>query len=224
MGAQHEVSKPLQIAADRSGTQHAIGRSEITGAPHHMRLTKKLLGTFASILFVTACTDLGSSTSAVSGADDGGVTASDDCTLTQGYWKNHLSAWPVSSLDLGNVTYTKPVLVEILKTPVKGNGLISLAHQLIAAKLNIAAGASSVDISVSIAAADAVIGDLVVGEDELSTSVTAELVGKLDAFNSGNVGPGHCGDNDNDHGDDHERSARTASRHRALLRGQEARA
>lgn len=179
-----------------------------------MRFTKKLFGTFASLLFVGACADLGSSSSSLSGkkSGDAGVQAG-DCTLTQGYWKNHEEAWPVSSLKLGNVTYSKAELLEILRTPVKGNGLISLAHQLIAAKLNVAAGADDADISASINAADDLIGDLEVGADTLPTSETSELVGKLDAFNNGNVGPGHCDDNgggggsddddcDNDHDED----------------------
>ncbi len=166
-----------------------------------MRFTKKLFGTFASLLFVGACADLGSSSSALKGGGDGGVQAG-DCTLTQGYWKNHEEAWPVSSLTLGNVTYTKAELLVIFTTPVKGNGLISLAHQLIAAKLNVAAGADDAAIASTIDAADDLIGDLVVGEDSLSTDAVGDLVGKLDAFNNGDIGPGHCGDNGGGGGDD----------------------
>ena len=127
--------------------------------------------------------------------DAGGAgDAADGCTLTQGYWKNHEEAWPVSSLLLGNRTYAKAELLVILRTPVKGNGLISLAHQLIAAKLNIAAGASDASIAQVILDADALIGNLVVGEAEVKTNVTSGLVGQLDAFNNGNIGPGHCDD------------------------------
>ncbi|HEU0030095.1 MAG TPA: DUF4215 domain-containing protein [Kofleriaceae bacterium] len=121
----------------------------------------------------------------------------DDCTLTQGFWKNHEDAWPVASLSLGGTTYTQAELLSILRTPVRGNGLIALAHQLIAAKLNIAAGASDLEISASIADADALIGSLVVppvGSGSLSTDATSELVGALDDFNNGVTGPGHCGD------------------------------
>ena len=68
------------------------------------------------------------------------------CALTQGYWKNHTEAWPVSSLTLGSVSYTAADLESILEQPVgsdpSANGLIALAHQLIAAKLNAAAGTS----------------------------------------------------------------------------------
>ncbi|HEY3025574.1 MAG TPA: hypothetical protein VGJ55_05455 [Pyrinomonadaceae bacterium] len=46
------------------------------------------------------------------------------------------SSWPVTSLTLGSVTYSETDLCTILSTPADGNGLIALAHQLIAAKLN----------------------------------------------------------------------------------------
>src|SRR5262245_15647908 len=57
-----------------------------------------------------------------------------ECVFTQGFWKTHPEAWPVSSLKLGNIIYTKTQLLSIFNTPAAGNGLISLAHQLIAAK------------------------------------------------------------------------------------------
>ena len=59
----------------------------------------------------------------------GGSTES--CAFTQGYWKNHPEAWPVISLKLGGVSYTKVQLLVILNLSVQGNGLIALAHQLI---------------------------------------------------------------------------------------------
>lgn len=128
-------------------------------------------------------------------------TPGEGCTLTQGYWKNHggtgpqADAWPVNNLTLGSVNYTQAQLLAILKTPVKGNGLISLAHQLIAAKLNVAAGADDTDIATAISNADALIGALVippVGSGSLSTSATSSLTGALADFNEGTTGPGHC--------------------------------
>lgn len=56
------------------------------------------------------------------------------CTDTRGYWRNHPDAWPVTSLTLGTVTYQTAELMAILETPAQGDGLIILAHQLIAAK------------------------------------------------------------------------------------------
>jgi hypothetical protein len=50
----------------------------------------------------------------------------------------------------GTTTYNKAQLMEILKTPVKGNGLIPLAYQLIAVKLNIANGSDGSAVSSAI--------------------------------------------------------------------------
>lgn len=121
-----------------------------------------------------------------------------NCTYTQGYWKNHPGAWPVASLMLGTVNYTQAQLLQILNQPVAGNGLISLAHQLIATKLNIAQGALATPlVNSTIAAADAQIGALVVppiGGGSLSPGSTSGKTQILDDFNQGITGPGHCGD------------------------------
>jgi len=115
------------------------------------------------------------------------------CTFTLGYWKNHPGAWPATSLKLGTTTYTQAQLLSIFNTPVRGNGLISLAHQLIAAKLNIMSGANGSAANSAIAAADALIGSKVVppiGTGSLDTSATSSLESTLDKYNEGNIGPG----------------------------------
>jgi hypothetical protein len=124
------------------------------------------------------------------------TTAETNCTFTQGYWKNHGNAWPVSTLTLGTVNYTKQNLLDILNEDVNGNGLISLCHQLIAAKLNIAQGADPSAASACIAAADAIIGGLVcppVGGGSLNPADTDAITQCLDDYNNGITGPGHCG-------------------------------
>jgi len=124
------------------------------------------------------------------------LTAAQNCTFTLGYWKTHDGVWPVTSLTLGTVTYTQAQLLAILNQPAGGNGLIILAHQLIAAKLNIANGADPSFISAAIAAGDAQIGGLVVppvGGDTLPSSTTSANAHTLDDWNNGITGPGHCG-------------------------------
>lgn len=127
------------------------------------------------------------------------------CTFTQGYWKTHgpgvclagnnTNTWPVTSLTLGTVAYTDAELCSIFATPAAGNGLIGLAHQLIAAKLNIANGSDGSAIAADIAAADALIGGLVVppvGSGSLAPGATSALITSLTAYNEGATGPGHC--------------------------------
>ena len=67
-----------------------------------------------------------------------GVTAQADCSLTQGFWKNHEEVWPVEELILGGATYTKPQLLAILRTSPRGDATYILIHQFIAANLNLA--------------------------------------------------------------------------------------
>lgn len=116
------------------------------------------------------------------------------CTLTQGYWKNHASAWPVSELRLGDVDYDQSALLSLLGTPVRGDSSMDLAHQLIAARLNEAAGADDSAIYSSLDAADAWLrskgGTLPLGKK--SDATATELASLLDDWNNGATGPGHC--------------------------------
>jgi hypothetical protein len=125
--------------------------------------------------------------------------------LTQGYWKTHgptgcatgnnTNEWDVTSLTLGSVSYTDLELCSIMNTPASGNGLIALAHQLIAAKLNIANGSDPSAVASDVAAADSLIGGLVippVGSGSLAPSVTSGLITALTNYNEGETGPGHC--------------------------------
>lgn len=124
------------------------------------------------------------------------TTISTNCTYTQGFWKNHPGVWPVAGLTLGSVGYTQAQLLAIFSQPAAGNGLISLAHQLIAAKLNIANGANPTAAAAAIASADALIGALVVppvGAGYLAPASTSGLTQTLDDYNNGIIGPGHCG-------------------------------
>jgi hypothetical protein len=125
------------------------------------------------------------------------------CTYTQGYWKTHgpvptgnnTNTWPVASLVLGSVSYTDLQLQSIFNTPAAGNGLLVLAHQLIATKLNIANGTDPTAIAATVAAADALIAGLVVppvGTGRLAASVTSSLTALLTSYNEGAIGPGHC--------------------------------
>jgi hypothetical protein len=134
------------------------------------------------------------------------------CTFTQGYWKTHgpglcvtgnnTNEWPNltgqcctggNGLCLGNVCYSDDQLCAIFNaTGTMGNGLPALAHQLIAAKLNILNGADGADAAQCIAAADALIGNKVVGTDFISSSDTSGLTTCLTKYNEGATGPGHC--------------------------------
>jgi N-acetylneuraminic acid mutarotase len=117
------------------------------------------------------------------------------CVFSQGYWKNHPEAWPVTELQLGNTTYTQDQLLAILREPVRGNGLLILAKQEIAAKLNIANGADGSCIQQTLADADALIGDLVIppiGDGYLRPRDVSPTAGILGDYNEGNACAPSC--------------------------------
>jgi hypothetical protein len=120
----------------------------------------------------------------------------EECVRSQGYWKTHPSAWPVNNLRLGNVIYSKNQLLAIWNTPAAGNGLISLSHQLMAAKLNIISGAvAPLAVTNAVAAADALIGTKVVppiGSGFIDPSLTSSLSDILEAFNTEENGDVPC--------------------------------
>jgi len=115
------------------------------------------------------------------------ATSKPECTV--GFWKNHPDFWgPCTPIPLGTVSYTKDQLVAILETAVSGNGLVALAHQLIAVKLNVCNGSNPADVLPAIAAADALVGGLVVppvGAGSLEPAVTSALTETLDRYNNG---------------------------------------
>ncbi|WP_437504432.1 hypothetical protein [Sorangium sp. So ce1099] len=126
----------------------------------------------------------------------------DGCTLTQGYWKNHEESWPVSSLTIGGVEYSQAELLELFRTAPKGDASLILGHQLIAALLNTASGASDGALGGALADAEAWMaankdadGRLPYGVKRGSAADSAvSLSGSLADFNEGGIGPGHCDD------------------------------
>jgi hypothetical protein len=110
------------------------------------------------------------------------------CRHSHGYWKGHGGDWPCSSLKLGNVTYTQSQLMQILNLPANGNGLVSLAHELIASKLNVTGGSYSAPILSWISTSDAHIGNLVVppiGNGSLSPASTEDECHHHGDYNEG---------------------------------------
>jgi hypothetical protein len=135
------------------------------------------------------------------------------CTFTQGYWKTHgpegcvtgnnTNEWPASALPMTLGTsghlYTADELCSIFNTPAAGNCLISLAHQLIAAKLNLANGATDcAALDAAIASATTAISTKVVppvGTGSISGSGCGGLDSAIDdltAYNEGALCSPNC--------------------------------
>jgi hypothetical protein len=113
------------------------------------------------------------------------------CVYGHGYWKNH-GQWPVNQLQLGNRTYNRQELQSILQQPVQGSGLVQLAREEITAKLNIARGADGSCVQQTLAAVDALIGNLVippVGNGHLPLTPYVRTLGQ---YNGGGLCAPRC--------------------------------
>jgi hypothetical protein len=129
--------------------------------------------------------------------DEGG-----GCTRTQGYWKNHASDWSSVSLTLGGVTYSHAQAMAILQEESNGDASLILAHQLIAAKLNILVnGAASGAVASAMADGDAWLAANADADGALPFGVSPSspegaqataTSNVLDQYNNGLIGPGHC--------------------------------
>ncbi len=127
------------------------------------------------------------------------------CTLTQGYWKTHSSYGPATYDDawvsigedetffLSGHTYH-----EVYWTSPKGNAYYQLAHQYIAAVLNIFNGADDGAVQATLASAVGLLttytpDQVTAMKGNNSTRMTfITLAGTLGSFNEGTIGPGHC--------------------------------
>lgn len=147
-------------------------------------------------------------------------TPDDGCTLTQGYWKNHssqsrernrrdrqqeqerTSAWPENpyfdedTIFMDNGFEGIPgcpdrgTYLDVLRTPPRGDVYVILAHQYIAAKLNLFGGVDDPDAWALIGEAFQILSDCTVDSSESARA--HDLAEALTGFNEGAWGPGHC--------------------------------
>lgn len=134
------------------------------------------------------------------------VPCSGGCTLTQGYWKTHSlhgpapydDAWLLVGPAGADTTFylSGQTYYQVLWTPpAGGNVYYQLAHQFIAAKLNLLNGAGSTPaVDAAIAAAEGFFATKT-PTSTLSKKDQQTLRGyaaTLASFNEGSTGPGHC--------------------------------
>jgi hypothetical protein len=142
------------------------------------------------------------------GSDDHDVLVTIDCpvgcTLTQGYWKTHSDHGPAPYDEvwalLGEDTLffkSGKTYHQVLWTPPKGNPYWTLAHQYIAAKLNILAGATGSEVATALSNATNLFDTCTPGMvtkrgGSCPASTFTSLAATLDQYNNGYIGPGHC--------------------------------
>lgn len=132
----------------------------------------------------------------------------DGCTRTQGYWKTHSKYGPAASVDetwdklepdgedspFFNSGYT---WYEILTMEPKGNAYLILAHQYIAAYLNLLSGTSAWknvsfdDLYNAMAAAETLLS-LSMNVPKGDRQAYIDIADYLVKYNEGEIGPGPC--------------------------------
>jgi hypothetical protein len=75
-------------------------------------------------------------------------------TGTPGFWKNHPEAWPVQTINIGGVSYTRDQAIAWLSSSVTKDKTITIFASLVSAKLNVLVGNDSSCVSSTIANAD----------------------------------------------------------------------
>lgn len=149
---------------------------------------------------------------------DTGATGSDDwtidvsipcyggCTLTQGYWKTHSDRGPapydpawqnLGPLEEDTLFFKSGrTWYDVFWTPPAGNAYYNLAHQYMAAKLNVLDGADApASVLTALAGAEALFNAQGLADTTLSrteTTTARQLATILDGYNNGLTGPGHC--------------------------------
>jgi hypothetical protein len=117
-----------------------------------------------------------------------------DCTFTKGFWKNHVSAWPVTELRIGSVVYDSDSLLDILKAP--GSDQHAMVSQLVTVLFNKLSGVDTSSIDVVISDAHSHIGGTLVNTTYVSGPMTTlgDFNDVFSDFNEGSTGPGECDD------------------------------
>ncbi|MEP7347557.1 MAG: hypothetical protein ABI877_19970, partial [Gemmatimonadaceae bacterium] len=129
------------------------------------------------------------------------------CTVTQGYWKTHSARGPapydnawlnIGPLGADTQFYSTGLTwYQVFRTPPKkGNANFILAHQFMAARLNVLAGATTTPAVDAALSASATYFGKVSNMNTLPVDpVRSTLLGyatTLDNYNNGLIGPGHC--------------------------------
>lgn len=129
--------------------------------------------------FFNSSTDFGFSTTPVAQPGTG----------TPGYWKNHPEAWPVSTIVVGGVSFTRDQAIERLQDLSKDRRF-TMFSSLVSAKLNVTVGNDSSCIASTIAAADAWMSEHIADPEIVKASSLAWKIGEplhrqMDNYNNG---------------------------------------
>lgn len=116
-----------------------------------------------------------------------------NCPLSQGFWKNHLLDWPPIALggfEIGGVFYTPWQILTIFNAaPKRGNSYLILAHQFIAAKLNIANGSDPEPVNGALFLAENALSGVNLLTDYTKNSALNEIADFIEDYNTRDLTP-----------------------------------
>jgi hypothetical protein len=208
--ARDDMGTPLVPGDDRALGQ--VCASGLSGGQHTFptyRLDVRDLATTCGSNTITNTASFASNDTPDTGSSPHTVTVNvvcvTGCTLTQGYWKNHAdpsrkqfdATWNLIP-GAANASFmnTGVSWIQTFNTPPAGNAFYVLAHQYMAARLNVLAGAqASPTVLTAINNATALFAALPASGTALSSSQTRTartLATTLDNFNNGLMGTPHC--------------------------------
>jgi hypothetical protein len=136
------------------------------------------------------------------GCGDGGAAPG---VMDHGYWKTHPDEWPVDSLTIGGRTLNKMQLMFLLRLGERGDKTLHMLRELVAAKLNVAAGNDASCVQAAIDTADGWLMRFHVGSGISASSFNwkrvMNVVNTLTDYNDGKLcAPAGEVDEDDDEG------------------------
>ena len=110
-------------------------------------------------------------------------------TGTPGYWKNHPEAWPVNSIVIGGIVYSKAAAIARMQEEVAGDKSYTMFAHLVSARLNVLSGTEAGCIAGAIGLADAWMTANPLGSKVKGSSLAWKngepLASQLDRYNNG---------------------------------------
>lgn len=201
-----ETDECIDVIDDQYGS---LGKVCAGDAPKTFTYSLKIKYDFCGDYTYKNVASFTTNDSSTTGSDDHSVTVKVPCdvgcTLTQGYWKTHSregpapydDAWKnIGPLEEDTLFFNSgKTWYEVFWTAPAGNAYYNLAHQYMAAKLNVLNGAAPASVSATLTAAEALFNAQGAGDTTLSRAertLALSLATTLDNYNNGLIGPGHC--------------------------------
>jgi hypothetical protein len=174
--ADNNVAGPTDIANEPAATMRVDGATDVgsttPGPDGNVQVIATSHAPFTSMIELRMGTAAADLVTGSGGLDDVRICriATGFGVRTPGYWKNDKKTWPVSSITIGGVVYTRAEADDLMEHPTAGDKTYNMFEQLVAAKLNVLSGAAAGCIMDTIDDADAWMADFPPGSGVSASS------------------------------------------------------